>query len=124
MTEEALLTGLFADLESVERAGASLARRGYTAADVRLLMAGEVRDRFLAAAMRRRDGVLDRLVPALIGPPIPRERATRYAPGVSRGGVVMAVAPRTHEDAEQLQVEWAAAGGAEIVYPTVAVAAA
>jgi hypothetical protein len=124
MTEEALLTGLFADLESVERACAALARRGYTAADVRLLMSGEARDRFLAAAMRRRDGALSQLVPALIRRPIPRERAMLYAPGVARGGIVMAVAPRTPEDAEQFQIAWAEAGGAQVLYPAVTGAAA
>ena len=114
----ALMTGLFADHERAERAYMSLAALGYTAADVRLLMTGETRDRFLAAAMhgRTRNSPLGALVMALVGERIPDERAGLYDQGLSAGGIVMGISPRTQQDAEHLQREWTAAGARQIVY--------
>jgi hypothetical protein len=116
-----LMTGLFADHESAERAYTSLASRGYTAADVRLLMTGETRDRLLAAAVRRRsrdkNEAIDGLVTALVAARIPEARAALYDQGLCAGGIVMGVTPRSSQDAEHLQREWGAVGGRQIFCP-------
>ena len=115
----ALITGLFAQHESLERAFMSIAARGYAAADVRLLMSAESRDRFLDAAMRRRGhgGALGALVTALVGARIPEERRAVYERGVSEGGIVLGVTPRSTQDAESVERDWRAAGGKDIVCP-------
>lgn len=114
-----LMTGLFPDQESTERAYTTLASRGYTAADVRLLMTGDTRDRLLAAAVRRqdKDGSIGALVMALVGRRIPQERAGLYDTGLCAGGIVIGVTPRSQQEAEHLLREWTAAGGTQILYP-------
>jgi hypothetical protein len=114
-----LMTGLFRDQKSTERAYTSLAALGYTAADVRLLMTGDTRDRLLAAAVRRqdKDGSIAALVMALVGRRIPRDRAGLYDQGLCAGGIVIGVTPRSQQDAEHLSREWTAAGGTHILYP-------
>jgi hypothetical protein len=115
----ALITGLFAQHESLERAFMSIAARGYGAGDVRLLMSAESRDRFLAAAMRRRGngGALGALVTALVGARIPDERRAAYERGVSEGGIVLGVTLSSMQDAESVERDWRAAGGEDIVCP-------
>ena len=111
-----LMTALFADHESTEHAYTSLAAHGYTAADIRLLMTGDTRDRLLAAAVRRRDkdGPISALVMALVGRRIPQQRAALYDQGLCAGGIVIGVTPRNRQDAEQLEREWSAAGATQI----------
>lgn len=114
-----LMTALFADHESAERAYASLVSRGYSAADVRLLMTGETRDGLLAAAVRRRDrpAPIHALVTALVAGRIPTERAALYEEALRSGGIVLAIAPRSALDAEHLEREWTKAGGTLLVSP-------
>ena len=115
-----LMTGLFPDQDSTERAYTSLASRGYTAADLRLLMTGDTRDRLLAAAVRRqqdKDGCIGALVMALVGRRIPQERARLYDRGLCAGGIVIGITPRSQHDAQHLSREWTAAGGTQILYP-------
>ena len=114
-----LMTALFPDQESTELAYSSLASRGYTPADLRLLMTGDTRDRLLAAAVRRQDkgGSLGALVMALVGRRIPQDRAGLYDRGLCEGGIVIGVTPRSQQDAEHLSREWAAAGGTQILAP-------
>ena len=114
-----LMTALFSDHASVERAYVGLAARGYTPADVRLHMTGETRDRLLATAVRRRDGdqAIAGLVTALVGRRVPADRVGLYDSGVAAGGIVMGVSPRTVGDAEHLEREWRAAGATQIVCP-------
>lgn len=117
MVDASLMTALFADHASAECAYASLAARGYTPADLRLHMSSETRDRLLATAVsrRERDGAIAALVTALVGQRLPKERANLYDDGVSAGGIVMGLTPRSLRDAEQLQHEWRAAGATQIV---------
>lgn len=114
-----LMTALFADQASAERAYASLAERGYTPADVRLLMNGETRERLLATAVKRRDrdGAIAALVMALVSRRVPEERAALYDQGLCGGGIVMGVLPRSPQDAAELQREWSAAGAKQIFCP-------
>jgi hypothetical protein len=115
----ALITGLFAQHESLERAFMSIAARGYGAADVRLLLSAESRDGFLAAAMRRHGngGALGALVTALVGARIPDERRAVYERGVSEGGIVLGVTLRSMQDVESIERDWRAAGAEDIVCP-------
>jgi hypothetical protein len=112
-----LMTALFADHASAECAYASLAARGYTPTDVRLHMSSETREGLLANAVRRqeRNGAIAALVTALVSRRVPEERAVRYHDGVRGGGIVMGVVPKNVGDAEQLKLEWEAAGGTELV---------
>jgi hypothetical protein len=57
-------------------------------------------------------------VGALIGSGIPEERARLYDEGIKTGGIVVAVTPRTDEDADYLQREWTDARGEQIYRPT------
>lgn len=52
-------------------------------------------------------GAVGGLVGALIGFGIPEERAKIYAEGIKGGGTVIGVKPRSDEDAEYFQDEWA-----------------
>ncbi len=52
-------------------------------------------------------GAVGGLVGALVGWGIPEDRAKIYAEGIKGGGTVIGVKPRTTEDAEYLQDEWA-----------------
>ena len=114
-----LITGLFADHESAEHAYTSIATRGYTPTDLRLLMTGETRDRLLAAAVRRGDktGSIGALVTALVGPRIPADRVRLYEAGIGAGGIVMGVTTLTPQEAEHVERDWSAAGGREIFSP-------
>jgi hypothetical protein len=51
-----------------------------------------------------------RLVGALVGWGIPEEHAKRYDAGIKSGGIVMGVRPRSNEDAEYLESQWATSG--------------
>jgi hypothetical protein len=168
-----LMTGLFPDRTSAERAYGSLTERGYTKDDVSLLMSQDSRERYfpkndpartelgtrategaavgavtggglgallaglaasgiavpglpiiamgaLAAALvgAGTGGGIGAIIGALVGHGIPKERAEQYDAGIRRGGIVMGVTPRTREDAEYLEREWAACGGEQIYCPT------
>jgi hypothetical protein len=52
-------------------------------------------------------GLTGGLVGALVGWGIPEERARIYEEGVKSGGTVIGVTPRTPEDAEYFEKEWA-----------------
>jgi hypothetical protein len=119
MAESAsLITALFADHESATRAYVSVAARGYRPADLRLLMTAETRERLLAAAVRRSDGVaIDALVTALVGARIPGDRARLYDEGIGAGGIVIGLMTTTPQEAEHVERAWSAAGGRDIVCP-------
>lgn len=114
-----LITALFTDHESAERAYISVATCGYSPADLRLLMTGETRERLLAAAVRRRDtaAAINALVTALVGARIPAERARLYDDGICAGGIVLGLMPTTRQEAEQVERAWSAAGGRDIFCP-------
>jgi hypothetical protein len=115
----ALITGLFADLGTTERACAALTSRDDMAGDIRVCMTAETRDRLLAAAVLRRamDGPLGAIVGALIGRRVPAERTVLYEDGLGAGGIVLGVTARGQQDAEHLEREWTEAGGTRIACP-------
>ncbi len=168
-----IMTGLFRDRASAERAYGSLAARGYTKNDLSVLMSDETRNRYfpkddpektplgtkategagigavaggglgallaglaaagiavpglpiiaigpLAAALAGAGtgGALGAIIGALIGRGIPEDRARRYDEGIRHGGIVMGVTPRTREDAEYLEREWASCGAEQLYCPT------
>jgi hypothetical protein len=167
-----MVTGLFRDRNSAERAYGTLSSRGYGTDDVSLLMSEETRNRHfpkgdpartelgtkaaegaatgavagggigallaglaaagiavpglpiiamgtLAAALTGAvtGGSIGALVGGLIGYGIPEERARLYDSGVREGGIVMGVTPRSPQDAEYFEREWAACGGEQIYCP-------
>lgn len=173
MAESRMMTGMFRDRSSAERAYGTLTGRGYTKDDVSLLMSRDARDRYfpkddpartelgskaaegagigaitggglgallaglaasgiavpglpiiamgtLAAALTGAGtgGALGAIVGALIGSGIPEDRAKLYEKGINEGNIVMGVTPRTREDAEYFEREWAACGGDMIYCPT------
>lgn len=162
-TGSGMLTGMFRDRESTERAYSSLRSRGYSDSDVNLMMSDQTRDSWfsdsdaadsalgskamegagagsaiggtlgaiiggiaaigtnvllpglglvvagpIAAALAGAGagGLTGGLVGALIGSGIPEERAQVYEEGVRNGGAVLAVNPRSAEDAEYLENEF------------------
>lgn len=160
-TGSGMLTGMFRDRESTERAYTSLRSRGYSDDDVNLMMSDQTRDSWfsgdhdselgskamegagagsaiggtlgaiiggiaaigtnvllpglglvvagpIAAALAGAGagGLTGGLVGALIGSGIPEERAQVYEEGVRNGGAVLAVNPRSAEDAEYLENEF------------------
>jgi hypothetical protein len=64
-------------------------------------------------------GALGALIGGLIGYGIPEERARMYDRGIREGGIVMGVTPRSQQDREYLEREWAACGGESICCTTV-----
>jgi hypothetical protein len=174
MAEErpGMMTGLFRDRTSAERAYGTLASRGYGRDDVSLLMSEDTRNRYfprdqvqktelgtkaaegagvgavagggigavlaglaasgiavpglpiiamgaLAAALTGAGtgGALGAIIGGLVGHGIPEERARSYDRGVREGGIVMGLTPRSRQDAEYLEREWAACGAEQIYCP-------
>jgi|SRR6185503_15595798 hypothetical protein len=62
-------------------------------------------------------GALGGLIGALVGAGIPEERARVYEEGVKRGGIVLGATPKTDEDADRLEREWAACGCQQLYRP-------
>jgi uncharacterized protein (TIGR02271 family) len=158
-----LVTGLFPDRDSAERAYQDLSSRGYGNDDVNLVMSDETRKRHfsgsdsvktelgtkaaegagigagiggtlgaiaaavaavgtsialpgiglviagpLAAALvgAGAGGAAGGLLGALIGWGIPEETVERYEQGIKEGGILMAVKPRSDEDAQHFATRW------------------
>lgn len=167
-----MMTGLFRNRDSAERAYGTLASRGYGKDDVSLLMSEKARDQYfpkgdsartalgtkaaegagvgavaggglgallaglaaagiavpglpiiamgtLAAALTGAGtgGTLGAIVGGLIGYGIPEDRARMYDRGIRDGGIVMGVTPRSRQDAEYFEREWAACGAEQIYCP-------
>ena len=141
-----MMTGMFRDRDSAERAWNALASRGYGRDDVSLLMSDETRVAggglgallaglaasgiavpglpiiamgTLAAALTgaATGGTLGALIGGLIGYGIPEDRARLYDRGVREGGIVMGVNPRSPQDAEYFEREWTSCGGEQIYCP-------
>ena len=159
-----LVTGLFRDRDSAERAYQSVSDRGYTREDVNLAMSDETRKRHFGAGTDGRETELGTkaaegagiggaiggslgaiaaaiaavgttialpglglviagpltaaiagagagaatggIVGALIGWGIPEERVKQYDQGIREGGILMAVRPRSDEDAAHIENSW------------------
>ena len=176
MTDESpgMVTGLFRDRHSAERAYEAVTSRGYGASDLSLLMSEQARNRHFPRAENHRSelstkvtagatagavtgvslgavlaglaasgiavpglpiiamgtlaaaltgaatgGGLGALIGGLIGYGIPEERAQMYDRGIREGGIVMGVTPRSQQDREYFEREWAACGGESICRTTV-----
>jgi hypothetical protein len=65
-------------------------------------------------------GGVGALIGALVGSGIPEERAGLYEQGISEGGIVLGVTPRSDEDADYLEREWKNARGEQIYRPPAA----
>jgi hypothetical protein len=168
-----MMTGLFRDRDSAERAYGTLATRGYGRDDVSVLMSEETRNRHFARDERSRTelgskaaegagigavaggglgallagmaaagiavpglpiiamgslaaalagggtgGAIGALIGGLIGAGIPEDRARLYDHGVREGGIVLGVTPRSTQDAQYFEREWAACGAEQIYCPT------
>ncbi|MHB1655755.1 MAG: hypothetical protein ACYCSZ_05225 [Burkholderiales bacterium] len=158
-----ILTGLFRDRTSAERAYQAVSERGYDKRDVNLVMSDDTRQRHfshihpvetelgnkaaegagvggavgstigaiaaaiaamgtslvlpglglivagpLAAAIAGAGagGVTGGLIGALVGWGIPEERVKHYEAGIKEGGILLAVKPRSDEDAKYLEQQW------------------
>jgi hypothetical protein len=167
-----IMTGMFRDRDSAERAYGTLTSRGYGRNDVSLLMSEETRRRqfgdadaartefgtkaaqgagagavaggglgallaglaaagiavpglpiiamgTLAAALTGAGtgGAIGALIGGLIGHGIPEDRARLYDRGIGEGGIVLGVSPRSQQDAEYFEREWARCGAEQIYCP-------
>jgi hypothetical protein len=160
--QDRLVTGLFRDRDSAERAYQALEGRGYQRDDLNVLMTDETRKKYfaddnapktelgtkalegagvgagvgavtggviaavvaaatiaipgvglvvagpIAAALAGAGAgsVAGGAIGALVGAGIPEERAQHYQNGLSEGGIVLGVNPRTDDDAEYFEQEW------------------
>jgi hypothetical protein len=165
-----MMTGLFRDRESAERAFQALEGRGYQREDLNVLMTDETRKKYFADGSTAKTelgtkalegagvgagvgavtgGVIAAVVAAatiaipgvglvvagplaaalagagagsvaggaigaLVGAGIPEERAKQYQTGLSEGGIVLGVNPRTDDDAEYVEREWKNSRGEHI----------
>ncbi|MHB1675975.1 MAG: hypothetical protein ACYCSS_00375 [Sulfuriferula sp.] len=166
-----MLTGLFRDRDSAERAYQAVSERGYDKQDVNLVMSDDTRQRHfshvhavetelgtkaaegagvggaigstigaiaaaiaamgtslvlpglglivagpLAAAIAGAGagGVTGGLIGALVGWGIPEERVKHYEAGIKDGGILLAVKPRSDEDARYLEQQWKLNAGEHI----------
>jgi hypothetical protein len=171
-TTKPVLTGLFRDRDSAERAYQSVADRGYTRDDVDVVMSDATRRRHFAGTTAGRETELGNkaaegagiggaiggslgaiaaavaavgttialpgfglviagplaaavagagagaatggIVGALIGWGIPEERVKEYDQGIRDGGILMAVRPRSEEDASLLESSWRSQRGEHV----------
>ena len=171
-TDKPLLTGLFRDRASAERAYQSMSDRGYSKDDVNLVMSDETRTRHfsddrsgvqtelgnkaaegagiggaiggslgaiaaavaavgtsialpglglviagpLAAAIAGAGAgaATGGIVGALIGWGIPEERVKQYDAAIKDGGILMAVRPRSDDDATYLENSWKSHSGEHV----------
>lgn len=169
--QDRMMTGLFRDRESAERAYQALEARGYQREDLNVLMTDETRKKYfadgstaktelgtkalegagvgagvgavtggviaavaaaatiaipgvglvvagpLAAALAGAGAgsVAGGAIGALVGAGIPEERAKQYQTGLSEGGIVLGVNPRSDDDAEYVEREWKNSRG-EYIY--------
>jgi len=172
-SDRPVLTGLFRDRDSAERAYQSIADRGYGREDVNVVMSDDTRKRHfstttadgrqtelgnkaaegagiggaiggslgaiaaaiaavgttialpglglviagpLAAAIAGAGAgaATGGIVGALIGWGIPEERVKEYDQGIREGGILMAVRPRSDEDATYLEDSWKANRGEHV----------
>lgn len=165
-----MMTGLFRDRESAERAYQALEGRGYQREDLNVLMTDETRKKYFADGSTAKTelgtkalegagvgagvgavtgGVIAAVVAAatiaipgvglvvagplaaalagagagsvaggaigaLVGAGIPEERAKQYQAGLSEGGIVLGVNPRSDDDAEYVEREWKNSRGEHI----------
>ena len=171
-TRPSMVTGLFPDRNSAERAYNGITSRGYEKGDINLVMSDKTRETHfpntpnvdtdlgnkaaegagvggaiggtvgaivaalaavgtsiaipglglviagpIAAALAGAGagGITGGLVGALVGWNIPEDRVKFYQDGINQGGILMAVKPRTAEDAEHFEREWKS-GQAQHVY--------
>ena len=171
-TNNRVLTGLFRDRDSAERAYQSISDRGYSRDDVNVVMSDETRKRHFSGTADGRETELGTkaaegagiggaiggslgaiaaaiaavgttialpglglviagplaaaiagagagaatggIVGALIGWGIPEERVKMYDRGIREGGILMAVRPRSDEDATFLEDSWRANRGEHV----------
>src|SRR5215210_384472 len=105
-----MLTGLFNDRESTDRAYQSARSRGYNDDEINLMMTDQTRDTWFdddddselgnkALEGAGAGGLTGGLVGALIGSGMPEDRAKLYYEGVRNCCAVVRVTPRNDEDA-------------------------
>jgi len=134
-----IVTGLFKDRDSAERAYKSATEAGYKSTEIDVVMSEETRERYygknktletevgskaaegaaigggvgatagaIAAAIAAAGtgGVAGGLVGALIGWGIPEDTLKEYEQGVSEGGILIGVKPRSQDDARRFERDW------------------
>ena len=111
-TSQSLMTALFPDRESGELGFWALSKRGYTGADVNVLMSDYARKRDFApgandsALFARTTQAANEGSAALVGWNLPEERVRQYDEGMRRGGILMLVKPRNDQDARYFDNVW------------------
>jgi hypothetical protein len=122
-SKKRVLTGMFRDHESTEKACNSLNNIGYSENEINLLMSYETRKAHynkdankktkigIKAAQNAEEGSA---IGILIGSGIPEARAKLYESGIKEGNVVISVTPKNDRDAKFLENNWKTNQGEEI----------
>jgi hypothetical protein len=157
-TSNAVITGLFRDLDKANRAYQTLIDLGYDQTSVNVVMTDKTRDQWyrtqtpievehgnkalegasvggaiggtvgaaitlpgiglviagpIAAALAGAGagGLTGGVIGALVGAGIPEERAKNLEKGITGGGVLISVSPRSESDAQKIERDWKEIGG-------------
>ncbi len=131
MAATTYLTGLFAGRDSVQRACQAALDRGYAPDELDVVMSDETRVRQFEVDDERREpegsgsgaALAEQGLGIAIASPgaaalsdwnIPEECIRRYQKGVAQGGVLVALRPRSEDDAVQLERLWRSADGVDL----------
>jgi hypothetical protein len=114
------LTALFRVRQVADSARSAASRRGYGERDLRVVSpeqrpALSAISLFGSATNVKRSTLAGALSTLLVGHGVPEERAARYEAAVVSGAILLALRPRSAEDAAWLEAEWRGLG-AELVY--------
>lgn len=110
--QQHLMTALFPDRESAELGYSALSERGYTSADVDVLMSEYAQRRYFTQGSAKTELGAKAMGPAsasaatLMGCNIPEQRMRQYDRGIRNGGILMLVMPRSNEDAWHIDNLW------------------
>lgn len=127
-SDSKVLSGMFSDRESTEKAYNKLITKGYSLDEISLLMSDSTREKHFKymkgetefgskiAEIGGNGYVLGGTVGALMSLGIPESRVKLYYSGIKDGNVVIIVTPKDEADAIYLLNNWKTNKGDEVYY--------
>lgn len=124
---------MFRDRRGAENVYNSMPDRGYTPDEINMVMSKETHDKYFSDDLEETKignkatagtgtglagagagGITGRIIGALVGWGIPKERAKLYESSINDGHIVMGVKPKNEEDAEYFERNWHKNDGQEM----------